>query len=213
MLDTAEHQAGATRTLEPSKGGKDSAPGTDMYKLSAGDVLFREGDARHYIFRVETGSICVYKADADGEPNIVEFAFPGDLVGHGLIDNHDTTAQATMETSVSCLPCAEIVGTAEDDASALNALRADPDRVAKPLERIAAFLFTLSRINTYEGRDPSLITDSMTCGVAADYLGMSVDDLSAQLATLQERGLVKPAEDGLLRLTDLDALEKLADAE
>ncbi len=220
MLMSADNDSGATCTVEPTTGRQDAVPVADIYKLSAGDVLFREGDARHYVFRVEKGSVCLYKAGPNGEPDIVEFAFPGDLVGRGIVNNHDTTAQATVETSVRCLPCSgftetiesDAATTMESDASTLGELRADPDRVAKPLERTAAFLFTLSRINAYEGRDPSLITDSMTCGVAADYLGMSVEDLATQLRALETRGLVAPADEGLLRLTDLESLEKMVDA-
>ena len=44
----------------------------------------------------------------------------------------------------------------------------------------------------------------------AGYLNMSVNQLAAQLAEMEARGLIEPCEKGL-RLMDLDALEKIAD--
>ena len=80
-----------------------------------------------------------------------------------------------------------------------------------PLQRIAALFVTLSRNNAYEGRRPDIITDSLTCGVVAGYLGMSVDQLATRLSELEARGLIEPCAKGL-RLLDMDALESLADS-
>src|SRR5262249_16697905 len=79
-----------------------------------------------------------------------------------------------------------------------------------PVERVAAFLVALSRNNKDEGRDPSIITDSMQCGVVATYLSMSVDALAKLLAELQSLGLIEPPSPRGLRLKDLNALEHLA---
>ena len=47
-------------------------------------------------------------------------------------------------------------------------------------------------------------------GIAADYLGLSVDDLSALLIELRERGLIGPSPPNGLRILDNKALEELA---
>ncbi len=70
---------------------------------------------------------------------------------------------------------------------------------------------TLARCNAYEGRDPSVLTDSLSCGVVAGYLDMSVDDLAHWLTELESLNLVEAAPNGL-RLKNLDELERLADA-
>jgi hypothetical protein len=69
----------------------------------------------------------------------------------------------------------------------------------------------MSRANAQEGRDPRSIMDSFKCGVIADYLAMSPDELAGILVELEERGLVTCDASGVLRLTDLAALEALAD--
>ena len=70
---------------------------------------------------------------------------------------------------------------------------------------------TLSRCNAYEGRDPAVIADSLTCGVVAGYLDVSVDELADSLKDLERRGLIEATPKGL-RLMNFDELEKLADA-
>ncbi len=192
--------------------------------LAAGDILFREGDTRSHVYRVEKGSICLFKDRGNGSQVVLEFAFPGDLVGLGYLDNHVSGAQATMETSLSCLPRSALEPTLERSPNIKSRLTAAIEREVaflketderagrpKPLARIAALFVTLARCNAYEGRDPSILTDSLSCGVVAGYLDMSVDDLAHWLTELEALKLVEAASNGL-RLTDLDELERLADA-
>jgi CRP/FNR family transcriptional regulator len=79
-----------------------------------------------------------------------------------------------------------------------------------PLERVAALFVTLARCNAYEGRDPLIVTDSMNCGVVAGYLDISLGDLARCLKEMEGRGLIM-ADPAGLRLTDMDALERLAE--
>lgn len=79
-------------------------------------------------------------------------------------------------------------------------------------QRLAALLFGISRNNSYEGRDPCLIPDSLTSGFVADLLGLDVSELAESLVELEHQGFVTQAQAGGLRLTNLRALESLADA-
>ncbi|MEI9899525.1 MAG: Crp/Fnr family transcriptional regulator [Hyphomicrobium sp.] len=191
--------------------------------LAAGEILFREGDPRSCVYRVDRGSVCLFKARPDGTRDVVEFAFPGDLIGLGYLDAHVSGAQATMETSLTCLPRSAVdpvPARTSDNTSRLAvaleremALLKDVNRrstIAKPLARIAALFITLVRCNAYEGREPAVLTDSLSCGTVAGYLDMSVDDLAHWLSELQARGLVEVCDTGL-RLKNLTALERLAE--
>jgi CRP/FNR family transcriptional regulator, anaerobic regulatory protein len=192
--------------------------------LAAGEVLFREGDPRNYVYRVETGALCLFKLRADGSEDVIEFAFPGDLVGLGYLDTHATGAQASIETQLSCLPRTGVDPAAERTPRSRARLTASIEREVALLtqslartasrpdaaRRVAALFVTLSRYNAYEGRDPALITDSLKCGIVAGYLDLSVDHLARELAGLEARGLIEPCPQGL-RLKDLDGLERLAD--
>jgi CRP/FNR family transcriptional regulator len=80
------------------------------------------------------------------------------------------------------------------------------------LERVAAFLVAISRNNTYEGRDPCAIPDTLTCGFVAELLGLSIASLAHLLVGLEERDLIVALPSSGLRVLDLAGLERLAEA-
>lgn len=81
----------------------------------------------------------------------------------------------------------------------------------KPLARVAALLVSISRNNSYEGRDPRQLPDTLTSGFVADLLGIDIGSLAALLVDLRRRGLVDSDPSSALLLKDLDGLEMLAD--
>ena len=81
----------------------------------------------------------------------------------------------------------------------------------KPAKRVASFLAAMSRLSADEGRDPNVITDEFSSGAVAEHLNMSLDALASVLRELEAQGMVAAAGKGL-RIVDIDALEKFADA-
>ncbi len=81
----------------------------------------------------------------------------------------------------------------------------------KPLSRVAALLVSISRNNGYEGRDPSVMPDTLTSGFVADLLGLDIGSLAAMLIDLRRRGLIDSDASSALRLRDIAKLELLAD--
>jgi CRP/FNR family transcriptional regulator len=191
--------------------------------LATGEILFRPGEARAYVYRVESGVVCVCQSPWQGHRPSVEFCFPGDFVGLGFLDRQVSTARAAVDTVVSRLPFDRMNDVVSGDplaeAKLSRAVENDFESIrnaylrlpAMPIERVASLLVTMSRANAQEGRDPRSIMDSFKCGVIADYLAMSPDELAGILVELEERGLVTSDASGVLRLTDLAALEALAD--
>jgi len=216
MLKLSEYPASQSRPVEAHPA-PDASPLNRL--LAAGEVLFHAGDARDHIFRIEKGTVCLYRLDAQGDREPIEYACAGDYVGLGYLDHHVCSAVATSEAVLSCYPRPYLVpALAQSPASRVTVAPAtafpgeEEPRTpqADPITRAAALFVTLSRCNAYEGRDPVLIADSLTCGVVAGYLDMSVDDLADVLKSLEARDLVEAAAGGL-RLKDLNALERLAD--
>ena len=127
-----------------------------------------------------------------------------------------------MDTALTCLPrsAVEQLERASGSATRLPPVidrevaflnEAKRGAAARPIVRIAALLVTLARGNAYEGRDPAIIADTLTCGVVAGYLNLSLDALAQLLGELKKLGLVEASDRGL-RLTNLHELERLADA-
>jgi CRP/FNR family transcriptional regulator len=193
-------------------------------RMGRGETLFQAGEHRR-LYRVERGALCHYVRWDDGQHEVIEFAFPGDIIGFGHLDVHTSTAQAVAKTIVSPVSEEEFEQLLESDAQLAARFTAAADRefdflrmrtIAQASKtpaagRVASFLAALSRMGASEGRDPAVITDEFSSGAVADHLNMSVEALATALRDLEARGIVTPVRDGL-RIADLDALERFADA-
>jgi CRP/FNR family transcriptional regulator, anaerobic regulatory protein len=196
----------------------------DRYQhLVTGAVLFEPGQQRR-LYRVESGAICHYMRPADHEHEIIEFAFPGDIIGLGYSTTHVSTAKAMVATNVSIITDADLdlalqkdnklffrladAGEREFDYFRHRSLEGD---LLPPLERVASFLLAIASIEGSEGREATVIADDFSSGFVADQLQISIDTLTTVLLSLQRSGFVDVSDVGL-RILDLRGLEKLAAA-
>ena len=186
-------------------------------------MLFSIGDPKTHFYAVESGALAVYEPRWNGHRAIIEFAFPGDLVGLGFLQTHTCSARATVETRVQCLPLSAQDHLFADDPRAqarladaiereVEFLRESSVRFSQqnPLGRLAAFLLTLSRENEQEGRDPAVLVQPLQCGVVADFLALSVERLGFATGSTRAPGPDRDCAPQGLRLTDIAALESLA---
>lgn len=224
MNRSAAAKSGETdeRRSLPSSDNEVSQKGT-VRTLAINELLFGMGEAKTCIYLVKTGALAVYEPRWNCNRSVIEFAFPGDLVGLGFLEMHTYSARATMETCVQCLPLSAQDLLFADDPKAqtrladaiereVEFLRESSVRFSRqnPLGRLAAFLLTLSRENEQEGRDPALLMQPLNCGVVADFLAVSIDRLGSLLVQLEQRGILEPCPPEGLRLLDIGALEGLA---
>ena len=129
-------------------------------KFEAKEHVFRDGDAVTHVFKVEVGHVCIFKLMSDGRRQVIDFAYPGDLIGLGAIGEHATNAQAMSRTLLRCLPIAALHQVLWDDGrlglklyeamsrellAARELLFTISQRTAT--ERVAAFVVALSRRN------------------------------------------------------------------
>jgi len=197
-----------------------SAP---VRQLVRNEILFKTGDVKASLYRVETGVLCIYATRSDLKLEVIEFALAGDLVGMGFLETHASSARATVETKVKCFALADMDRlTARDDrararfdAAVQREFVFRRESLVKagreqPVMRLAAFLIAVSSRNREEGRDATLIDDALNCAVIAQYLNISVDLLALALVQLEMQGLVQPAPRRGLRLNNLAALEVIA---
>lgn len=193
-------------------------------RLARGEILFHCGEPRGQLYRVERGALCHYLRWNDGRHEVIEFAFPGDIIGFGHLAEHTSTAQAAAKTIVSPVSVAEFEQLLERDGQLAARYAAAADREfdylrvraiemgrGKPAKRVASFLAALARLGANEGRDPKLASEEFSSGAVAEQLDLSLDTLSGVLRELESRGLVSAAQQGL-RIRDLEALERFADA-
>lgn len=194
-----------------------------LQTVDTGEILFQAGEPR-MLYRIERGALCHYMLWSDGRHEVIEFAFPGDIVGLGHLGHHVSTAQAMVDTVVSLVSEAEFeAATASDDrlsfrlASAVEREfeylrdKAVAKKHVPAAVRVANFLLALSAMNNPEGRDPYLIPDELTAGFVAEKLEMSIEHLGAALLHLKKEGAVRETSTGL-RIVDPLTLQKVADA-
>ena len=213
-----------TTAPRPSSEGFRQERTQGVRRLARGETLFHTGDERDQLYRVERGALCHYVRWDDGHHEVIEFAFPGDIIGFGHLAMHASTAQAVAKTIVSRISEAEFEQLLETDGQLAARFAAAGDREfefmrvrsveigrGNPAKRVAAFLAALARLNADEGRNPGVITEEFSSGAVAGHLNMTVANLAEVLRQLEAQELVACDSDGL-RISNIDALERYADA-
>ena len=191
-------------------------------RLSAKEHIFCEGDERAHVFRIEEGVVAVYKTLPDGRRQIIDFAYPGDLIGLGVLEEHMLSAQATCAAKVRCLSASALERMAESDAHlALKLYKSVCQELAatrtllvtvgqrSAVERIAAFLVGLHRRTASQGS--MTVTLAMRRSDIADLLGLTIETVSRTFTKLREMGVIEVERGGTrVDLCDLARLSDLA---
>src|SRR5262245_57794876 len=81
-------------------------------------------------------------------------------------------------------------GTEGDRSMDARRRRLDGDGRADPLARVASLLIAISRNNSYEGRNPNHVPETLSSGFVADLLGLDITVLAAYLVELRNLGLL-----------------------
>ncbi len=191
-------------------------------KLDAKEHVFCEGDPRTQVYRVEEGVVAIYKTLFDGRRRIIDFAYPGDFIGLGMLSEHIMGAQATCPTRVRCLSASALESLAATDATlALKLYKSVCQDLAaarrllvtlgqrSAVERVAAFLLALNRRNGRTQKD--IIKLDMRRSDIADLLGLTIETVSRTLTKLREMGIIDVQHGGTtVRILDLNGLTDLA---
>ena len=191
--------------------------------IDAKEHLFCEGDPASYVYLVEAGHACIYRMMSDGRRQVIDFAYPGDVIGLGALGTHAANAQATVKTWVRCVPIATLHETAYRDAclaiklykalsQELLAAREHVFTVSKcsATERVAAFLLALSRRNARRGENAAELVLPMTRADIADFLGLTIETVSRTFSKVRASGLIDIEHCILVTIRDLDELADVA---
>lgn len=192
--------------------------------FNAREHIFREGDAASHVYKIEAGHVCIYRMVADGRRQVMDFAYPGDIIGLGSVGAHAASAQATTKSRIRCIPVAglhELVRIDQHVGLKLYEAMSQELLATRELlftvsqrtaaERVAAFLVALSRRSERRGEDPSEIVLPMTRADIADYLGLTIETVSRTFTKFRVEGMIELEQCILVTLLDLRALVALAD--
>lgn len=191
--------------------------------LDAKEHLFCECDQSSQVYLVEAGLICVYRMIADGRRQVLDFAYPGDVVGLGSLELHTVNAQASSRTRVRSLGRKALYDLAAHDpqigarlyealAHELVATREHLFVVSKcnAAERLASFLLALANRNKRRGEDPTELVLPMMRADIADYLGLTIETVSRTFTKFKAEGLIDIEQCVLVTIQDLCGLMSVA---
>lgn len=198
----------------------------ELLSIQAGASLFKAGEPRDRIFKICKGAVALAQPRNEGLSSIVRIATPGDFIGVGWLEEHTETARAISPCTVEILTPDEFRALAADDEALREQLsdaverdfearkvQLTDRRATTALECVASFLVAISRQNVYEGRDPLVISDSLTCGVVGELLKMNLDVLAQSLLQLKKIGIIADGPGDEIVIRDLGTLIMIADAE
>lgn len=194
--------------------------------FEAKEHIFRDGDRAGHVYRIEAGHVCIYRTMPDGRRQVIDFAYPGDMIGLGAIGQHTANAQASSKVRLRCIPISVLKEQARRDprfgielyeavSLELNAARELLFTVSQrsAVERLAAFLVALSRRAARRGDNPREIVLPMTRTDIGDFLGLTIETVSRMFTKLKAEGLIGVEQCILVTINDAPALTRLADGE
>lgn len=195
--------------------------------IQKGQELFKAGDNLRALYAIRSGTVKTYTITEQGDEQITAFHLAGDLVGFDAINDneHPSFAQA-LETSMIC----EIPYDTLDDLSGKmpklrqqimrlmsNEIKGDQDMILllskkTAEERLAAFLYSLSKRFAQRGFSPREFRLTMTRGDIGNYLGLTVETISRLLGRFQKSEILA-VKGKYITVLDLEELARLADEE
>lgn len=195
--------------------------------IQKGQELFKAGDHLRALYAIRSGTIKSYTITEQGDEQITAFHLAGDLVGFDAINEreHPSFAQA-LETSMIC----EIPYETLDDLSGSmpklrqqimrlmsNEIKGDQDMILllskkTAEERLAAFLYSLSKRFAQRGFSPREFRLTMTRGDIGNYLGLTVETISRLLGRFQKSEILA-VKGKYITILNLEELARLAGEE
>jgi len=171
--------------------------------IRSGEHLFRVGDDFQAVYSVGSGCFKTYAVDAEGREHVLNFHFPGELVGVDAIypEQHMSNAVALQPAMVCTLPWRGIIQLGQElpalQEQLLRLLGRDlfsmttiaGDFTAE--ERLAAFLVMVSARLRGAGAPPTCLQLAMSRQDIASYLRLATETVSRILARFQKNGLLK----------------------
>jgi len=188
-----------------------SAPPLPTTIFSANSEIYAQGSPADSIYRVEYGTVRIYRLLTDGRRQISAFHVAGEFFGFEADSTHHFFAEAVSRTGVR-----EIPRPMESDLArivlplALKALVRAQEHLLVigrqcATERVAAFLIDMM---ARQGNGPQ-IELAMTRADIADYLGLTVETVSRTFSRFKECGHIRLPNARAVYITNVGALREL----
>lgn len=192
--------------------------------IQKGQTLFKAGDELKSLYAIRSGTLKSYTITEQGDEQITGFHLAGDLVGFDAIGGleHPSFAQA-LETAMVCeIPfdtLDDLLGKMPNLRQQIMRLmsgeiKGDQDMIRllskkNAEQRLAAFVYNLSRRFAERGFSPREFRLTMTRGDIGNYLGLTVETISRLLGRFQKNDILS-VKGKYIAIKNADALSVLA---
>jgi CRP-like cAMP-binding protein len=193
-------------------------------RIARNETIFFEGDPAENAYKVVSGVVRLCKHMAGGRRHIAQFSYPGDFFSVLDVEQHCFTAEAVTDVVLMCYPQRQLAVLGEERPSVRSRfvtllsqrlcemqdhLTVLGRQTAK--ERVTSFLLSLAeRVGVDED---DLIDAPMTRLDMADYLGLTNETVCRVISELRRSGLIESPNFRQFILSDVDALQAVADGE
>ncbi len=200
-------------------------------RFSAGQIIHAEGEKPSYFCAVMTGVVKLMKSLPNGDQQIVGLLLPGDFLGRPFGQDSRSSAVAATHVKLCWFPRAVVEGLASESRALERWLF---DRVSDELEkaqdwivllgrmtaeqRIATFILSVVRSTRLgdtaapESSGEIRIELPLSRTEIADYLGLTIETVSRQIARLRERGVITVGASRAMIIRQPDVLEATLEA-
>ena len=192
--------------------------------VARGDRLFRAGDAMSSVYVARTGGFKTVGASAGGEPQLVGFHLPGELIGLDALGGgkHRCEAVALGDSEVCEVPygrlaeiAAQVPGLHVQLMRVIGgSMGRDQDHVEilmrrQAVERIALFLHGIGERYARIGQSAQVFKLPMSREDIAHFLGLALETVSRGFTRLQDDGAIA-VQGRRVEIVDMGAIERLA---
>lgn len=194
-------------------------------RLSAGDMLVREGEARRGVFTVTTGALRRIRLLSDGRRVVAGFLMPGDFIGFSSASHYRHSIEAITESTLCSFAMKDMRQLCTDHPQlerellerACVELDDTRDKLMSlarmtPLERLAGFLLDMAARRRRQGLGDAQVVLPMTRADIADYLGLTVETVSRSFTRLRQDGVIATEDPHHVTFVDSARLRVLAEA-
>ena len=177
----------------------------DNRTLDQGSLLYRDGDGFHALYVVRSGSLKTFVLNEAGEPQILGFHLPGEIIGFDALatDRHVSYAEV-LEASTLCeLPYTRLQQLTLDVPALHRQLMRMISREVieehrhtmmmgrqQAQEQLAIFLKNLTDRYQRLQDNGSRLTLPMSRSDIANYLGLAVETVSRLFSRMKEMGVL-----------------------
>lgn len=207
----------AMRTADSSYFADSIAPMGAPMLYARNTEIYGEGEQTEYVYQVVSGAIRTYKILNDGRRQIGAFYLPGDVFGLEIGEQHELSAEAVVNSTVSVIKRSALTSLASCDGRVAHQLWELTARelrraqkhvlllVRTAQERVASFLLEMADRTA----DSTLVELPMSRQDIADYLGLTIETVSRTLTLLEGQAAIALPSARCVHLKNERQLRKL----